>query len=443
MVSAAPPSVAGVAPAPEREGAADVVASPHATRRLALLGGTTTRQDFLLALRLLMAPERLVEGEACAAFERAFARTTGTAHAISFAAGRVGLYGLLQALNVGPGDEVLVQVPTHIVVANAIRYAGARPVFVDCRRDSYNIDLEQAERLLSPRTRALILQHTFGVPVEMDRALSLARTAGIPVIEDCVHALGATYGGRPAGSLGDAAFFSTEETKTISTTMGGMVVTSDEALAARMRDFQQSCAPPPAALTARYVLKFALYYLLTEPRVHRHARALYERLGRRHPLPRPTEAAELRGARPAGYLRRLSQAQAVLGLAQLRGLQRNLAHRAATVENYRTRLEPLGLPLPVVPEGAEPAYVRLPLWVPDREAAVRATAPHAVLGTWFTSVLEEAESPAVAGYVPGSCPVAEAAARHLINLPTHPRVTEHDVATLTLDLARALPSSHV
>lgn len=404
-------------------------------RRLALLGGTTTLGDCLVALRFLADPRLLVRGTTVTRYERAFAHRIGVRYAYSFCAGRVGLYGLLRVLEIGRGDEVILQAPTHIVVANAIRYTGASPVYVDCELDTYNIDLKQAEERITPKTKALVLQHTFGVPADLDAALDLARRHGLKVIEDCVHALGATYDGRQVGSFGDASFFSTEETKTISTTMGGMVVTDDPELADRLHTFQAQCAWPSASLTARYVLKLALYHLLTEPRVHCATRVVYERIGRRHPLPRPTSREELAGGRPPNYEQRLSNAQAALGLRQLRRLDANLTHRRAVVEAYRARLIDHGVDLLTPSARVEPSFVRFPIWVEDREAAVRLAAPHTVLGTWFTSVLEEAVSPLHSGYEPGSCPRAELAAEHLINLPTHQRVTVRDIEAISTAIA--------
>src|SRR5216117_3597113 len=299
----------------------------HLPRCLALLGGTTGWPDCVEALRHLLTPTQLVQGAKVDAYERAFARTVGVRHAISFASGRVGLYGLLQVLGVGEGAEVLLSVPTHIVVANSIRYTGARPIYVDCRLEDYNIDLADAERRITPRSRVLLLQNTFGVPVEMDTALAFARRHNLVVIEDCVHALGARYDGRQVGTFGHGAIFSTEETKTISTTMGGMAVTNDPALAARLRDFQATCSWPRVRLAARYLLKFVVYYILTEPHVHQFARIAYERLGRRNPLPVPTTLEERQGQRPRNYERRLSNGQAAVGLCQLSNLERNLGHR--------------------------------------------------------------------------------------------------------------------
>jgi dTDP-4-amino-4,6-dideoxygalactose transaminase len=392
----------------------------------------------MAALSYLGKPRQLVEGRKIKEYEDAFADTVGAKHAIGFASGRVSLFGLLRVLGVGDGAEVLLSVPTHIVVANAIRYSGARPVYVDCRPEDYNIDLADAERRITPRSRVLLLQHTFGVPVEMDAALAFARRHNLLVIEDCVHALGARYDGRPVGTFGDAAFFSTEETKMISTVMGGMAVTNNADLASKMRSFQASCSAPGGSLSARYLAKFLVYYLLTEPCIHRFARVAYERLGYRNPLPVPTNLEERQGQRPRDLERRISNGQAAVGLSQLGGLKANLEHRERIASAYEASLSPCGFRMVRPPSKAQPAFVRFPVWVENRPAVMGSLAPHVVVGTWFTSVLEEADSPECGGYVPGSCPNAENAAQHLINLPTHSRVTERDVRLLTAALAKTV-----
>lgn len=355
----------------------------------------------------------------------------GVGHGIAFASGRIGLYAILRSLDIGEGDEVLVQVPTHVVVANAIRYTGARPVYADCRAATYNIDLDHAEHLVTSRTRALILQHTFGIPVDLDAAHAFAERHGLAVIEDCVHSLGATFRDRQTGSFGRAAFFSTEETKMISTTLGGMVVTDDDALAERIRVIhREECLAPSHWLVARYLVKLIAYHALTEPAIHRYARAAYKAIGVQ-PLPRPVSRAELSGERPAGYLERFSDAQASVGLLQLRRIETNLAHRRRIAEIYRERLAPMGAdgqaPYPV---GSAPSWCRYPVRVQHRKDVEDAVTRFALPGTWFLSVLEEAVSPAVGGYVQGSCPNAEAMAGHMINLPTHGRVTEEDAERL-------------
>jgi perosamine synthetase len=407
------------------------------SRRVALLGGTTTLADCLVGAGYLLNSKRLTRGSAIRPYEREFARTIGVPYAFSFSAARVGLYGVLRALEIGPGDEVILQVPTHIVVSNAIRYTGARAVYADCRLDDYNIDLDDAERRITARTKALVLQHTFGIPADIESAVEFARRHRITLIEDCVHALGARYKGKPVGSFGQAAIFSTEETKIITSTMGGMVTTRHPILASKLEAYQQACAWPNSALTVRYAVKFILSFFLTEPHIHRYARPLYERLGKRQPIPSATSEEERHGLRPPNYDQRLTNIQAALALRQLKRLGGNIAHRRAVARAYEEQISSIGLRVPSVPIGVEPAFVRYPVWVSDRAAAQNSVARSGMIGTWFTSVLEEAASPADGDYEPGSCPRAELAAKHLVNLPTHPRVSECDRNALVNALAEA------
>ena len=415
----------------------------RAHRLVAQLWGTTTLTDCIVAFRHIISTNRRVQGPAIGAYEQAFARHVGVRYAHSFSSGRVALYGLLRALGVGPGDEVLLQVPTHIVVANAIRYVGARPVYVDCQLDTYNMDLDLAERRITPKTKVLLLQHTFGIPVDMDAALDLVRRHGLILIEDCVHALGATFKGKQIGSFGHAAFFSTEETKIISSTMGGMAVTDDPKLSQRLLRFQSACPWPSGSLAIRYLLKLIMYHLFAQPYLHPYTRPVYmflRRSPKTHLAPGATAGDEQRGGRPVHYEQRLSNAQAVLALRQLQRLEANLAHRRAIADAYQTLLSEQGIHVPVPPPESVPAFVRYPIWVEDRPTAMRIASPHAVLGQWFNTVLEESISPAHGDYQMGSCPRAAAAAEHLVNLPTHPRVKRRDVDLIVSAVARAKSS---
>jgi perosamine synthetase len=411
-------------------------------RKIALLGGTATFSDCLTAVGMLLqgCPRG---GPAISHFEAELASFIGVQHAFAFSAGRVALYALLKALGIGSADEVLLQVPTHVVVPNAIRYAGASPVFVDCSLDNYNIDFADAERKITSRTRALVLQHTFGIPADIDRALALASRYNLVLVEDCVHSLGSEYRGRRVGSFGHAAFFSTEETKTISSTMGGVAVTNDDQLAAKLREFQNGCPWQPRSLVARYLLKFVLYWFLTEPHLHVLTRAVYESLGRRLPLPEPTSREEAFGKRPRIYEQRFTHAQAQLVRRQLRRIDCNLAHRRRVADAYAERLSAGGFRAASIPAHGKAAMLRYPVWVESRKNAVRDARRHAVLGTWFTSVLEEAEALDVQGFIPGSCPRAEAATRHLVNLPIHSRVTEHDIARIAAAILESSPGPEI
>lgn len=168
-------------------------------------------------------------------FEHRFAEFCGVKHAVSCCNGTTALHLALLALGVQAGDEVIVPTLTFVATANAVTYCGARPVFVDSEPDTWNLDPALVEARITPQTRGIIAVHLYGYPAEMDTLRAIARRRGLFIIEDAAEAHGALYKGRRAGSLGDIAAFSFYGNKIISTGEGGMVVTNDDALAARVR----------------------------------------------------------------------------------------------------------------------------------------------------------------------------------------------------------------
>jgi len=173
-------------------------------------------------------------GKYVTAFEQAFARFCGRAYGVATNNGTTALHLALAALKIGPGDEVIVPSLTFVATANAVAYAGARPVFVDSDPDTWTMDPQAVAAVVTPRTRAIIPVHLYGHPVDMDPILDLARERNIAVIEDAAEAHGARYKGRVVGSLGLMGCFSFYGNKIITTGEGGMVVTDDQALAQRL-----------------------------------------------------------------------------------------------------------------------------------------------------------------------------------------------------------------
>ena len=163
-------------------------------------------------------------------FEARFCRFTGSQYAASVCNGTVALHVALLALGIGAGDEVIVPTLTYIASVNSIAYTGARPVFVDSLKSSWQMDPEDVRRKISPRTRAIMVVHLYGFPCDMDRLVSLAAEHDLLIIEDCAEAIGSLYRGRHVGSFGNIATYSFYGNKTITTGEGGMVVTNDETL---------------------------------------------------------------------------------------------------------------------------------------------------------------------------------------------------------------------
>ncbi|MBF2097824.1 MAG: DegT/DnrJ/EryC1/StrS family aminotransferase [Gloeomargaritaceae cyanobacterium C42_A2020_066] len=188
----------------------------------------------------VLASGRYIGGTWVARFEEAFGQYVGTGHCIACNSGTDALYLALRALDIGPGDEVITSPFSFIATAEAISLVGATPVFVDIDLASFNLDPAQAAAAITPRTRALLPVHLFGRPADMADLLALAQGHQLAVIEDCAQATGATWAGRPVGSLGTVGCFSFYPTKNLGACGdGGAVTTDDPALAARLRQIKE------------------------------------------------------------------------------------------------------------------------------------------------------------------------------------------------------------
>ena len=177
----------------------------------------------------------LTTGSKVKSFEEDFARYVGSKHAIAVNSGTAALHLALDAVGIKEGDEVIVPTMTFTATAEVVLYFKAKPVLVDCERDTLNLDPAKIEAAITPRTKAIVPVHMAGQPCDMDEILKIARKHDLRVIEDAAHALPAGYRGRTVGTIGDITCFSFYATKTITTGEGGMATTENPKWAERMR----------------------------------------------------------------------------------------------------------------------------------------------------------------------------------------------------------------
>lgn len=375
---------------------------------------TLDGDDLAIAAAELNDREGWSDPNPVAEFEAAFARWNQSATAVAMASGREALTACIHALGLGAGDEVILPGYTCVVVVNAFRFEGITPVFADIELETFGLDAASVASRISPRTRAIVIQHLYGLICrDYEALLELARDRGLRVIEDCAHATGAAYDGVRAGNRGDAAFYSCEQSKVLNTIMGGVATANDPEVGARMLEFAAAAPTPDEAWTEQVLRGVRLGYSRNkDPR--RWWRRDWEVLRTSAPRLTSTSAGEIRGERPAGYGRRMSAPVAKLGLNQLRKVDRYNQQRRTTAARWERWCGEHGYRPPLVLPGSTPVFLRYPVMVEparkkNREWALREE--RVELGVWFASQLHPAPDA-----VPG-CPNASAAVAGCVNFP--------------------------
>lgn len=274
-----------------------------------------TGEEEWQALREPLETGWLTQGPKVAAFEKAFAARHGAKHAVATTSCTTALHLILAAMDIGPGDEVIVPAFTWIATANVVLYCGATPVFADIDPRTFNVDPARIAAKVTRNTKAIIAVHLFGLCADVDAIAAAA--PGIPIVEDAACAAGAAYKGRHAGTLGLAAAFSFHPRKSITTGEGGMVTTADERLARRMNSLRN------------------------------HGAEISEEV--RHVAPRPYILSDFN---LLGFNYRMTDLQGAVGLVQLKKLDRYIDERQRWADYYRRELAGMSwLRLPEVPSG--------------------------------------------------------------------------------------------
>ena len=181
----------------------------------------------------------VTQGPKVAEFERAVADYCGATHAVAVSNCTTALSLALLVAGVGPGDEVICPSMSFIATCNSIRYTGARPIFAEVNPQTYNLDPDAAEAVITPRTKAILLVHQIGLPADIDRFYALAKARGLTIVEDAACAIGSRYRDQPIGSHGDLVCFSFHPRKVITTGEGGIITTGRPDYAERLRLLRQ------------------------------------------------------------------------------------------------------------------------------------------------------------------------------------------------------------
>jgi dTDP-4-amino-4,6-dideoxygalactose transaminase len=337
------------------------------------------------------------------AFEEAFAARVGAPQAVATTSCTTALQLALYASGVGPDDEVIVPSLSFIATANSVWHCGARAVFADIDPRTYNLDPTAAERAITPQTRAIMPVHQLGLPADMDPFLDLAERYGLTIIEDAACAIGATYKGRPIGSLGPLACFSFHPRKVITTGEGGMIAVHDLEVAARLRRLRQH------AMDLSDLARHAARDIVFESYPER------------------------------GFNARMTDLQAALGLCQLEALDEILARRRRIAERYTAALAAIpGIQPPYDPPYAKRTWQSYCVRLDARAAIGRTELMRRLVADGIATrrgVMAIHDEGAYAAEPTGPLPHTDTAASDTLMLPLFPDLTEEQQDYVIAQLA--------
>jgi len=359
------------------------------SREISLSAQDITQAEIDAAVAVLRS-ERLSLGPRIAEFEAEFTRRLGVRHAIACSSGTAGLHMCWRALGIGRGDEVITTPFSFIASSNSVLFEGARAVFVDIDPDTWQIDPARIEAAITPRTKAVLPVDVFGSLPDMDAIWQIARRHHLRVLEDSCEALGATYRGRPAGTIGEAGVFGFYPNKQMTTGEGGMVVTNDDRIAFLVRSFRNQGRDPDGGW-------------LAHPRL--------------------------------GFNYRMTDIQAAIGTVQMRRLDEILAKRERVARLY---LEYLKDERRVTTQRIPPEVhiswfvfvVRLSdeYTAQDRDRILEKLRARGIgCNVYFPAIHLQPFYQSDLGYRPGDFPITEALAARTIALPFHNHLTARDV----------------
>jgi dTDP-4-amino-4,6-dideoxygalactose transaminase len=342
------------------------------------------------AIQQVLDSTQFVLGDEVAAFEREFAEYGGARHGIAVNSGTSALHLAMLAAGIGPGDEVITVPNTFVATVAAVRYTGARAVYVDVDPARFTMDPARVEAAIGPRTKAILPVHLYGQPADMDPILEIARRRGLLVVEDAAQAHGARYRGRPVGSLGDLACFSFYPGKNLGAYgEGGIVLTSNDEYAKKIRMLRD----------------------WGQERKYQHLLA--------------------------GYNYRMEGMQGAILRVKLRHLERWTEARRAHAARYAALLADCGVGIPVEAPGARHVWHVYAVRTRERDPIMKALGEQGIQsGIHYPIPVHLQPAYADPAYARGSFPHAERAADEVTSLPMFPELTEEQLQLVAGALRR-------
>ncbi|MEK7665244.1 MAG: DegT/DnrJ/EryC1/StrS family aminotransferase [Patescibacteria group bacterium] len=406
--------------------------------------------DIKLALSLIIRPWLWKKGKATKELENEFKKYLGVKYAISFNSGRSSLFAILKVLSLPAqageveglknGDEIFLQAFTCNAAVNPVLWQGFLPIYVDCDKDNFNIDIKDLNKKIveNHSAKILMIQHTFGMPVNMEEIIYIVRQNNLILIEDCAHSLGAEWNNQKVGTFGNVAFFSFSRDKVISSVYGGMAVTNDDLIAEKLEKMQKEFGRPSYFWIFQQILHPILlnYIILPVYNFFDFGKIFLVLSQWFYILSKAVHWKEKRGLKPDYFPKSLPNVLALLALNQFKKIDKFYQHREEISKFYFENLKENSFSVSndLSPENLSSKNTK--------HSFLRFTVKHSkaheiiyeawhkqniLLGDWYTTPIAPFDTNLdEMKYGLGTCPNAEELSKKTLNLPTHINISQKD-----------------
>ncbi len=356
--------------------------------------------------------------------------------------GRVALYAILKAMKIKEGDEVIVPAYTCVVVPNAIIYLGAKPIYVDIDPITYNMDPLRVEQAISPKTKVIICQNTYGLSSNVEHILDLAKKHNLYTVEDCTHGFAGTYKGKPNGSYCDAAFYSTQWNKPFSTGIGGFAIVNNDDLKAKLEVLEKEKIQP----SFKDKLMLRILYLVRNKFINDKTYwpfiRTYRFLSKHNIVLGSSKGGEIEGIEmPEDYFKDFCEIQEKEGLKNVRTLKDLLELRKKNANIYTDFLISKGKNHVSKELFNNHSFLKYPLLVKDRKKFLSLAEKNKIsLGDWFLSPLHPAREEILYkwGFDKSKYPVATELSSKVVNIPTDTKDVSKVIGFLAMNIKEVL-----
>ncbi|MBW2078948.1 MAG: DegT/DnrJ/EryC1/StrS family aminotransferase [Deltaproteobacteria bacterium] len=348
---------------------------------------------------------------------------------LTFYRGRVALYAILRGLGIGKGDDVVTQAFTCVAVPEAIMASGALPIYVDIEPNGFNMDAGDLERKITPQTRAVIVQHTYGIPADMERIKYVADKTDIPIIEDCCHTFVSMYKGNIVGRFGVGSFYSFEWGKPVVAGIGGSATINDPNLNEKIQSQYKDYRFPSTVNLMRIQLQYFGFKILYRPSFYWPVRDMFHMLGsigaaesNYNPVQENQVAEDFCLKMPKPLQRRMAR--------KLFNLDVWTRHSCWVSNEYQSRIKSNVVVHPGIYEDCKAVFARYPLLANDKDMLLeQARKAKVELADWYSTPIHPltGKELELVRYEAGSCPNVEARCKQVVTLPTYSAVGRRDI----------------